>query len=453
MPTEITPLQVNAFEFDAQLNVAYDLLENTTANIFITGEAGTGKSTLLQYFREHTSKRIVVLAPTGVAAINVHGQTIHSFFRFRPDITIDSVAAIRLRKAQRKVYASLEAIVVDEISMVRSDLLDCMDAFLRQHGTDPEKPFGGIQMIFFGDLYQLPPVVTRLDSDLFKNVYASPYFFDANAFKQTQFKMVELKKIYRQKDQAFIHLLNSVRNKSATARDLAILNKRLQPNLNPKAHDLYVHLTTTNLLADQINQARLKELSTPLFYVQGEITGGFDMKAIPTHQMLALKQGAQAMLLNNDPQGRWVNGTIGRIVSTKEDFETTKIIRVELPQIGIVEVTRFTWEMFRFVYNKKIERIDTQSAGSFHQYPMKLAWAITIHKSQGKTFSKVILDIGEGAFAPGQVYVALSRCTELEGLVLKKPITQRHILLDPRILRFLREIDSSGNPAIKEVAM
>ena len=440
-------IRTDNLEFDEQFSAAYDLLENNPSPLFVTGKAGTGKSTLLQYFREHTSKNIVVLAPTGVAAVNVRGQTIHSFFRFRPDITPEGVHSIRLRKAQKTIYKKLEAIVIDEISMVRSDLLDCMDAFLRLHGPDETAPFGGVQMIFFGDLYQLPPVMTRLDRDIFKDVYASPYFFDAVSFKQLDFKIIELKKIYRQKDEAFIRLLNNVRDKSISVTDLDILNRRLKPQFNPDDKDFYVYLTTTNALADRINQERAKELPGESFHLEGELSDGFDVKFLPTHQTLELKTGAQVMLLNNDPGGKWVNGTIGKIFSTLKDYEATGTIRVALASGLIAEVTQFTWEVFRFFYNKDAKRIDSKSAGSFKQYPLKLAWAITIHKSQGKTFSKVILDIGNGTFAPGQMYVALSRCTDLEGLVLQKPIFQRHILLDDQVVRFMKE------QSVKRVAL
>ncbi|MBI5023444.1 MAG: AAA family ATPase [Candidatus Omnitrophica bacterium] len=432
-------IRTDNLEFDEQFSAAYDLLENNPYPVFVTGKAGTGKSTLLQYFREHTSKNIVVLAPTGVAAVNVRGQTIHSFFRFRPDITPEGVHSIRLRKTQKTIFKKLDAVVIDEISMVRSDLLDCVDAFLRLHGPDGAAPFGGVQMIFFGDLYQLPPVMTRLDRDIFKDLYASPYFFDAMSFNQLDFQIIELKKIYRQKDEAFIRLLNNVRDKSISVTDLDILNRRLNPQFNPGDKDFYVYLTTTNALADQINQERAKELSGESFHLEGELSNGFDVRSLPTHQRLELKMGAQVMLLNNDPGGKWVNGTIGKIFSSSKDHEATGTIRVALASGPVVDVPPFTWEVFRFFYNKDTEAIDSESAGSFRQYPLKLAWAITIHKSQGKTFSKVVLDIGNGTFAPGQMYVALSRCTDLEGLVLKKPIFKRHILLDDQVARFMTQ--------------
>lgn len=431
----------DSLEFDAQFARAYDLLENTPQNIFVTGKAGTGKSTLLKYFRAHTSKNVVALAPTGVAAVHVNGQTIHSFFRFKPDITPESVSSIKIRRTQRSIYKKLDAVVIDEISMVRADLLDCVDAFLRRHGPKADAPFGGVQMIFFGDLYQLPPVVQHHDRGLFTDVYAGPYFFHAKSFQDLKIQILELEKIYRQKEEDFIRLLGFIRTKSVTEEHLSFLNKRVLPDFEPKDDEFYIYLTPTNAWADQINQNRLKALPVKSFFMEGEIKGEFDQKSLPTHQALELKCGAQVMLLNNDPGGRWVNGTIGKVVSSGEDDPGGPVIRVELAREKVVEVIPFTWEMFRFVYDEQIKRIDSQSIGFFKQYPLKLAWAVTIHKSQGKTFSKVVLDIGQGTFAPGQVYVALSRCTSLQGLVLKKPILRRHILLDDQVVQFMEGLN------------
>lgn len=422
-------------EFDQQFSRAYDSLENSRRNIFITGKAGTGKSTLLQYFRAHTSKRVVVLAPTGVAAVNVQGQTIHSFFRFKPDVTPETVSSIRIRKSVRRIYKNLDAVIIDEISMVRADLLDCVDGFLRLHGPKEDAPFGGVQMIFFGDLCQLPPVVAPHDRQVFTQVYSSPYFFDAKSFRSLNMERLELDKIYRQKEEDFIRLLSAVRDRSVTARQLDFLNQRVNSRFEPPSGELYVYLTTTNAIADKINREELAKLPFASFYPEGEITNDFDKKVLPTQEILELKHGAQVMLLNNDPQGRWVNGSLGKIVSTAQEWETARRIRVELPEGDVVEVVPFTWEMFHFFYSKETQAVEARCVGSFKQYPLKLAWAMTIHKSQGKTFPRVILDIGGGAFAPGQVYVALSRCTSIEGLVLKRPILRRHILMDGRVGR------------------
>jgi len=427
-------------DFNSQFIKAYNFLENNKENIFITGKAGTGKSTLLQYFREHTTKNVVILAPTGVAAVNVKGQTIHSFFRFKPDITPDTVSKIRIRFNHQKIFKKVDTIIIDEISMVRADLLDCVDRFLRFFGRDNTQPFGGVQMIFIGDLYQLPPVVNRSEAGIFKDVYASPYFFDAKVMENLRLHFIDLEKIYRQKDDDFIDLLSAIRNKTATGDHLSLLNQRYLPDFNPTQDDFYIYLTTTNAMADQINARYLKNLDSSLFHFEGEIDGNFEQKNLPTKQILFLKPGAQVMLLNNDPEGRWVNGSIGKIIDIEDDLLSSGIVLVELEEGPRVEVTPFTWEMYKFRFNEVSERIESQVAGSFRQYPLKLAWAVTIHKSQGKTFTKVIVDMGEGAFSHGQTYVALSRCTTLDGLILKRPIQQRDILLDNRIKHFMNRM-------------
>ncbi len=416
---------------------AYHLLESTKKNVFITGKAGTGKSTLLQYFRKQTNKNIAVLAPTGVAAVNVKGQTIHSFFRFKPDITPDSVHLIKIYKKQRQLYQNLEVIVIDEVSMVRADLLDCVDAFLRRFGKKKKAPFGGVQMIFMGDLYQLPPVVPQGERDIFEEVYASPYFFDAKVFDSVDLQFLELERIYRQKDDRFIKLLNAIRNNSADDKQVAALNRRYVPDFQPSKNDFYVYLTTTNSLADKINQEQLNKTKGKSFFYDGIISEKFNLRAFPTQASLELKKGAQVMLLNNDPSGRWINGSIGKVVNLLGKGDFTDIVVVELSDGSVVEVSPFTWEMYKFSFNEDTQALESTSVGSFTQFPLRLAWAVTIHKGQGKTFSKIIIDIGTGTFAHGQIYVALSRCTTLEGIVLKRPISKRHIFMDERIVNFM----------------
>ena len=428
--------QTSEIEFTKQFSKAYDLLENTDKNLFVTGKAGTGKSTLLKYFRDHTSKNVVVLAPTGVAAVNISGQTIHSFFQFRPDITVDSVQDVHIRKNKRKLITELDAIIIDEVSMVRADLLDCINAFLQRYGKEPELPFGGIQMIFFGDLFQLPPVVTGSDKELFENFYESPYFFDAKIYPKLKLEIVELSKIYRQKDDDFIHLLGQIRNNTVTNTDIIKLNKRFSPNEFDEVDDFYIYLTTTNNKANQINLEKLDELKTKSYRFQGEVMGDYDEKSLPTYESLDLKFNAQVMLLNNDPQGRWINGSIGRIIGVDEkDF----IVKVELSDGEQVDVEPFTWEMYKFFYNEDEKKVESEAVGAFTQFPLKLAWAVTIHKSQGKTFPRVVIDIGRGTFSHGQIYVAISRCTNFEGLILKKPITKKHILLDQRVVDYMNQ--------------
>ncbi|MFH1454664.1 MAG: AAA family ATPase [Armatimonadota bacterium] len=423
-------------EINEQFALSLDLMENTGKNIFITGKAGTGKSTLLDYFRDTTKKKAVVLAPTGVAAVNVRGQTIHSFFKFKPNVTLRAIKRISGKKI--KIYKKLEAVIIDEISMVRADLLDCVDKFLRLNGKNHKLPFGGVQMIFIGDLYQLPPVVVGREREIFRKQYESPYFFSAKIFDDFSMEFIELEKIYRQKDEAFINLLNSIRNNSIDDAGLKTLNKRYNPDFKDNIEDFYIYLTTTNKLAEEINNRQLMKLEGNPYYYKGEIQGDFDSKYLPTPAELCVKIGAQIMMLNNDLRSRWINGSIGRIVDIEHDREYDKdIIIVELIDGNIVKVSPHTWEIFNFFLNEETNSIEAKTVGSFTQYPLKLAWAVTIHKSQGKTFNKVIIDIGKGTFAHGQMYVALSRCTSLEGIVLKKPIQKKHIFMDWRVVKFV----------------
>jgi len=409
-----------------QFEAALGLMENATEHVLITGRAGTGKSTLLEYFRSVTDKQIVVLAPTGVAAVNVGGQTIHSFFRFRPDATPDKIKAI-----DDPIYTELDAVVVDEISMVRADLLDLVDIFLRKNGKVKDAPFGGVQMIFIGDLYQLPPVVTGQDRQFLEQRYESEYFFDSDAFKAVDFELVELEKVYRQTDEHFINLLNGVRNRSITDEEVDLLNARLIGE-GQAPPDTAIHLTTTNAMARERNERRLAKLKGKTHVFEARLEGDFDEKSAPTDLVLSLKKGAQVMLLNNDSMGRWVNGTIGLVEGIRKD-----VLLVRLAEGGTEEIEPVTWSRYRFVWDEKTRSVSSETLGTFTQYPVRLAWAVTIHKSQGKTFDTVVVDIGRGTFAPGQLYVALSRCRRLEGVFLRKPIAKSHIWLDWRVVKFV----------------
>ena len=420
-------------EMNEKFSKALDMMENSSKNAFITGKAGTGKSTLLNYFKQTTRKKIAVLAPTGVAAVNIQGQTIHSFFGFKPGITVGKVKKnIYIDMA---LYNALDAIVIDEISMVRADLLDCVDKFLRL-ARDTGSPFGGAQMIFIGDLYQLPPIVPSKERELFRSHYKSQYFFDSNAFGGLDMEFIELEKIYRQKDQKFISILNMVRNNSVTDKEISEINRKVNPHFEHGRSVFYITLTTTNDLADEVNEKELSKINSKEFNYAGKIKGNFDRNSLPTDINLKLKAGAQVMLLNNDPDGRWINGSVGKIIGIRKK-DKKDVIFVELSNGQAVDVEPYTWKMYNLVYNKDTGNIDSEPTGSFTQYPVRLAWAVTIHKSQGKTFDNVIIDIGRGTFSHGQVYVALSRCTNMEGIVLKKPIEKRHILMDWRVVRFL----------------
>lgn len=431
-------MKTHKIEINEDFKKALDLLEHTRRNVFVTGRAGTGKSTLLDYFRHSTSKKAVVLAPTGVAAVNIAGQTIHSFFRFKPDITLQKVKAMKSEKA-RKLYRGIEIIIIDEISMVRPDLLDCVDKFLRLNGEDKDAPFGGVQMVFFGDLYQLPPVVTYRERGVFASEYQGNYFFDSKVFSRGGFEMefMELNKIYRQTDELFIGLLNSIRNNTVTEEQIQRLNGRLREGARDASGENSVYLTTTNKLAAQINEERLGCIKSRLYSYQGRIEGEFSKEYLPAEFELKIKPGAQVMFLNNDRTGRWINGTIGRIEKIREKDGEGAVIEVRLPKGGVEEVYPNTWEVFRFSYNEKAGCIESDVVGKFTQYPLKLAWAVTIHKSQGKTFDNVILDISGGVFACGQIYVALSRCRTFEGITLTRPIEKKHIFVDRKIMDFL----------------
>ena len=425
-------------DLNPEFQHALELMEDTRLNLFITGRAGTGKSTLLNYFKEKTQKNIAVLAPTGVAALNVQGQTIHSFFKFKPTVTFDSIRRLSKEK-ERDIYGSLDAIVIDEISMVRADLLDCVDRFLRLNGKNPQEPFGGLQMIFIGDLYQLPPVVTSEEKELFQAHYSSPYFFSAKFFDTFAMKLIELDKIYRQKDTGFIHLLNAIRNQTFTQTDIAKLNGRVNEAFDPPDDDYFVYLTPYTANAHALNEAKLGKLSGKLHQFNAVIEGDFKKDCFPALPLLNIRPQSQIMMVNNDPRGRWVNGTMGKVLSI-EERENNEAVIVKLETGPKVAILPNKWEISQFFLEE--EQIKTKVVGSFTQYPLALAWALTIHKSQGKTFEKVVFDIGKGSFTPGQVYVALSRCTSLEGLILKKPIQKHHMWMNTEVARFLTRLDS-----------
>lgn len=425
--------KLQEIELNEEFLRALRLMEGTDGNVLVTGKAGTGKSTLLNYFISKTRKNVAVLAPTGVAAVNVGGQTIHSFFGFKPNVTQS-----KIRKAwgeKKRVLEELDALVIDEASMVRADLLDCVDTSLRLNRGEHDKPFGGAQMVFFGDMYQLPPVVSGKERDIFRTRYASPYFFDSEAFKSTSFEFVELEKVYRQKDDSFIGILNAIRNNTVGEGELRALNSRCIPEQKHSEGGFYVTLTTTNDLADEINERELSSLKTPPREYYAEVKGGFGEDSYPTGELLRVKEGAQVMLLNNDPDGMWVNGTVG-VVTDLSECSGQETMSVRLQSGREVEVASYTWTVFEYFYNEEKKGLDSRTVGSFTQYPLKLAWAVTIHKSQGKTFDRMHINLGRGTFTPGQLYVALSRCRTLEGITLEKPVEKKHAFTDWRVVKF-----------------
>lgn len=417
-------------EFNEKFKQALEAIENGSENLFITGKAGTGKSTMLRHFISTTKKKAVVLAPTGVAALNAGGQTIHSFFGFKPGVTPDSVKRLK----SKELYSKLDMVVVDEISMVRADLMDSVETFLRYNGPKPGEPFGGVRMVFFGDMMQLPPVVKNDEQEIFSSLYKSPYFFDAGCFAQSKPETIELEKVYRQKEGKFLSILNAIRNNVITPEQLTLLNQRMKHEHVPA--DGEVVLCTINKTADAINSAKLEDLPGTSLGFHADVSGSFDLKNTPTDVDLALKKGAQVMFVANDVQGRWVNGTLGKIININTSGLRPKI-SVSLESGEVVDVGRTTWDMIKYDWNKKNNKIETETIGSFVQIPLQLAWAVTIHKAQGKTFDKVTIELGSRTFAHGQLYVALSRCTSLEGLTLLRLVKASDIIVDTKILKYL----------------
>lgn len=408
---------------------AFDLLESTRKNVFLTGKAGTGKSTFLHYFREHTKKKIAVVAPTGVAALNVGAQTIHSFFRLKPAF-VDKQA---LKPNRSKVLKELELLIIDEISMARADVFDGIDHSLRLARKN-DKPFGGVQLCVIGDLFQLPPVVSREEKTFYAQHYTSPFFFCTQAYAQAQFTTIQFTTIHRQNDGAFIQILNAIRAGTCDAVALETLNSRLSPKATPAAGTLV--LTATNALAEDINNTKLAKLAGTARSYEGALNGDFGMKAgrLPAPEELALKIGAQVMFVKNDSEGRWVNGTIGIVQKLASDIITVSIGNITY------EVKPEKWKTIGYEFSEEHAKIVEKTLGTYTQFPLTLAWAITIHKSQGKTLERVIIDLGTGAFAAGQLYVALSRCKSLAGIALKQPVAPADIRCDAEVVAFMQTL-------------
>ena len=414
------------FVLSEEFESIVEQIENTKDHFYITGKAGSGKSTLLAYFRSVTKKNTAVLAPTGVAAIRVKGQTIHSFFGFPPKV----IQTRHIKKVRQiELLQNLETLIIDEISMVRADVFDAIDYSLRVHRKKLTQPFGGVQVIVFGDLFQLPPVVNMDESSLLERIYPNgQFFFHSNIFQDAQFKTLELQSIYRQTDDHFIYLLNAVRDGSITNSQIDNLNDSLVDNF--EMDEGKIILTTTNARASGINQNYLKQLSNEEFSYRAQATGQFYKELFPTDEVLKLKKGAQVIMIKNDPEKRWVNGSIGTIHDIAE-----KKIKVKINH-KIYEVKKEKWDRIQYSYDDDQQEVLENVTGSFKQYPMRLAWAITIHKSQGQTFEKVIIDMSQGSFAPGQLYVALSRCISLEGIELLRPLKKSDVIVNKQLIGF-----------------
>ena len=452
--TIIEPLQTQdvSNEENEQLRSAWDFVEHTGRSIFLTGKAGTGKTTFLKTVVERSKKRSIVVAPTGVAAINAGGVTIHSFFQlpFTPYVPNAHIKSkFDFGKEKRRIIASLDLLIIDEISMVRSDLLDAIDSVLRRF-RDRYKPFGGVQLLMIGDLQQLTPVVTPEDEVLLKSYYDTPYFFGSKALQQIEYVTIQLEKVYRQQDDEFLNVLNQIRNAHPTAEALSLLNKKYNPTFIPKPGKGYIRLTTHNHLADNYNENELAKLPSQSFSYEAKIEGNFPEYSYPTSELLTLKQGAQVMFVKNDPSGnhRYYNGRIGEIVEIGDNQVSVLCPGDDEP----IDVEPLTWENAQYQLNSETREIETKVLGKFHQLPLRLAWAITIHKSQGLTFDRVIIDAGL-SFASGQVYVALSRCRTLEGIVLSAPIEAKVILSDKRVETYINSQEEEARKSIEQLPL
>ena len=422
-----------------QLSLAWHIISNTDTHLFLTGKAGTGKTTFLRHLKEKLPKRMVVLAPTGIAAINAHGTTIHSFFQFGfgpqlPDAKRSSKYKFRKQKIQ--LIRSLDLVVIDEISMVRADILDAIDATLRQY-RDRTRPFGGVQMLLIGDMQQLAPVARDEEWQLLQPYYETPYFFSSHALESSDFVTVELQHIYRQSDPLFLDILNEVRTNSIDEASLNILNGRYDPTFVPPKKSGYIRLCTHNRQADAINRKELAALTTPSMTFEAEIEGDFPELSYPTEESLELKIGAQVMFVKNDSSmaKEYYNGMIGEVTA----FDSEGQIHVRCTDNNkIIKVGKEKWENTHYILDNDTKEIFEEIAGTFEQYPLKTAWAITVHKSQGLTFERAIIDV-QHSFAHGQTYVALSRCKSLNGMVLSNPIPRHAIINDVKVEQFTND--------------
>lgn len=429
-------------ETNPQLELAKQYIEETSTNIFLTGKAGTGKTTFLKNLRKTCFKRNVVVAPTGVAAINANGVTIHSFFQvsfgpFLPNLQSKDTSFKKFSKEKIRIIRGLDLLIIDEISMVRADLLDAIDDVLRRFRPGARNiPFGGVQLLMIGDLQQLPPVCKDEEWELISQYYSTPYFFSSLALNKSQFLTINLKKVFRQRDESFIKILNNIRNNTIDTPTYQELNKRYIPNFNPKDDEGYITLCTHNFQARDINNLKLNSIKEESFFYQAKVNGDFPEGAYPNDEKLELKLGSQIMFVKNDyssefSKRRYYNGKIGKIIS----LDNERIIVRCIGEENDIEVPKYEWHNYKYEINKETKAIEEKVIGTFEQYPIKLAWAITIHKSQGLTFDKVIINSNR-AFASGQVYVAMSRCKTLEGIVITSEFNPNSVRLDNTLVGF-----------------
>ena len=442
-------------ENNPELQLAWQFIENTGTHLFLTGKAGTGKTTFLRRLKEQSPKRMVILAPTGIAAINAGGVTIHSFFQlsfapFVPETTFNSSQThYRFSKEKRNIIRSMDLLVIDEISMVRADLLDAIDSALRRY-RDREKPFGGVQLLMIGDLQQLAPVVKENEWEMLKNYYETPYFFASRALRETVYMTIELKTVYRQSDTFFLSLLNKIRENQADDEVLNELNRRYQPGFRPRKEEGYIRLTTHNYQAQKVNDNELASLPGQTYSFRAEIDGTFPEYLYPADEVLTIKAGAQIMFLKNDPSSekRYYNGMIGEVAAVND---AGMIVRGK-DNGDEFQLLPEEWGNYKYVLNEETKEITEEIEGTFRQYPIRLAWAITIHKSQGLTFERAIID-ARNSFAHGQTYVALSRCKTLEGMVLESPLRREAIISDSTVDNFTKEVERNkpGNRQLHDM--